>query len=354
MTNKLTQWVIDKIEKDYKDDVDLLIGIQGHSIDGDQHGVCFDFFVPATERGCELTQTFIIDGVGHDLYPRSWQRLENSVNLNDMCLLLDQATILWAKDDAAVQRFEDCRRRMLEHLKDDSYVYGKALECMDKALEIYRSVIFEEKIYRVRSEINCIHEYLSKAVAFMNHTYAESAIFTEVQAYNDSKDGRLYYCPEMKIVPDGFFSWAGNLLEVTDVEKLKAAIFALLKTTREFILARKPAEKADCKTKVDYEAFLEWYQEMSLTWKRLRYFCDNNMVEEAYTDACYLQEEFLYIAQDFKIEELNLLDSFNPKNLSLLRNRADQLEKIILDVFKVQNIQLKSYASVDDFLEAQK
>ena len=224
MTNKLTQWVIDKIEKDYKSDIDLLIGIQGHSIDGDQHGVCFDFFVPATEKGCELAQTFIIDGVGHDLYPRKWERLENSVNLNDMCLLLDQATILWAKDDATVQRFEDCRRRMWKHLKDDSYVYGKALECMDKALEIYRSVIFEEKIYRVRSEINCIHEYLSKAVAFMNHTYTESAIFTEAQAYNDSKDGRLYYCPEMKIVPDGFFAWAGNLLETTDVEKLKAAI----------------------------------------------------------------------------------------------------------------------------------
>lgn len=353
MTNKLTQWVIDKIEKNYGDDIDLLVGIQGHSIDGDQHGVCFDFFVPATERGCELTQTFIIDGIGHDLYPRSWERLENSVALNDMCLLLDQATILWARNNGAVQRFEDCRRRMWEHLKDDSYVYGKALECMDKALEIYRSVIFEEKIYRVRSEINCIHESLSKAVAFLNHTYAESAIFTEAQAYNDSINSRLYYCPEMKIVPDGFFTYAQVLLEVTDVEQLKAAIFALLKTTREFILARKPAEKCGAKTEVDYGAFLEWYQEMSLTWKRLRYFCDNNMVEEAYTDACYLQEEFLYIAQDFKMEELNLLDSFNPKNLSLLKNRADMLEKIILDVFKAQNIQLRSFANVDEFLKAQ-
>ena len=45
----LTKWVIDKIEKEYKDDVALLIGIKGHSTDGDEHGEIFDYFVPATE-----------------------------------------------------------------------------------------------------------------------------------------------------------------------------------------------------------------------------------------------------------------------------------------------------------------
>ncbi|MBO4267431.1 MAG: hypothetical protein J5910_09630 [Lachnospiraceae bacterium] len=60
--NKLTDWVIRKIETEYKDDVALLIAIRGHNTDDDQHGVCFDYFVPATERGNELTETFIIGG----------------------------------------------------------------------------------------------------------------------------------------------------------------------------------------------------------------------------------------------------------------------------------------------------
>jgi len=51
-----------------------IIGIKGHSTDGDNHGECFDYFVPATKRGEELAETFIIDGVGHDMYPRSWER----------------------------------------------------------------------------------------------------------------------------------------------------------------------------------------------------------------------------------------------------------------------------------------
>ena len=32
--NELTKWVINKIEKEYKDDVALLIGIKGHSTEG--------------------------------------------------------------------------------------------------------------------------------------------------------------------------------------------------------------------------------------------------------------------------------------------------------------------------------
>ena len=347
----LTKWVINKIENEYKDDVALLIGIKGHSTDGDGHGECFDFFVPATDKAYQLSETFIIDGVGHDLYPRSWERIENSVNLNDMAILLDQATILYARSPEDAERFNYCKKRMVEDLNNDTFVYGKALECMDKALDIYRTMIFEEKLYRVRSEADCIHECLSRAVAFLNHTYTESPIYSENQAYNGQAENRMYFCPEMKIVPDGFFANARKLLEVQNVDVLKDTIYALLKTTRAFILERKPAEPSvQDKSKIDFQGLADWYQELSLTWRRLRYFCKNNMVEKAYIDACYLQEEFLYIAQEYKIEELNLLDSFDKDSLSLLADRSNQLEKIIQGILAEHQIKINSYSSVEDFL----
>lgn len=355
----LTKWVIDKIEKEYKDDVALLIGIKGHSTDGDEHGEIFDYFVPATERGNELAETFIIDGVGHDLYPRSWERLENSVNLNDMPILLDKAAILYSRSEADTKRFEECRNRLQANLGNDTFVYGKALECMDKALEIYRSMVFEEKLYRVRSEADCIHQWLSRAVAYLNHTYTESAIYSQSQAYNEDEKSRIYSCPEMKTVPEGFFTNAGKLLESDDVEVLQKSVFALLKTTRSFILEHKPVSSAAdsdnnpaCKntSKVDYQGLAGWYQELSLTWRRLRYFCKNNMVEKAYTDACYLQEEFLYIAQEYKLPELNLLDSFDKKNLSLLAERAKALEITIQGILAEHGVKINSYTSVEDFL----
>ena len=64
-TQRLTDWVIRKIKTEYPDDVALLVAVEGASINGDGHGEPFDYFVPATEHGNELAQTFIIGGVGN-------------------------------------------------------------------------------------------------------------------------------------------------------------------------------------------------------------------------------------------------------------------------------------------------
>ena len=351
--NKLTDWVIRKIENEYKDDVALLIAVHGHSTDGDRHGVCFDYYVPATERGYELAETFIIDGVGHDLYPRSWERLEDSVKLNDMPIVLDGAEILYARTKEDEERFLDMKKRLQDNLNDSEFVYGKALEYMDKALEIYRTMIFEEKTYRMIGEAGCIQMFLSKAVAVLNHTYAEGPIFSEKQAYDADPDSRIYSCPDMKQVPEGFFDNAKLLMKEKDPEKIKAVSELLLRATRKFILDRKP-EKAGMEelTEAEYAGLAEWYQELSLTWRRIRYYCQNGMAEKAFYDAGYLQEELLYIAQEFRVEEMNLLEYFDEANLSKLAAQADILEKRILDILSDHKIPVNSYDSLEDFLSA--
>lgn len=285
----LTRWVIDKIEKEYKDDMALLIGIKGHATDGDCHGECFDYFIPATDRAYELSETFIIDGVGHDLYPRSWERVEKSVTLDEMACVLARATVLYAKSKEDEERFYALRRKQADNLKDDTFVYGKALECLDKALDIYRSFMFEDKSYRARSEAGGIHLYLSQAVAYMNHTYAESPIFNERQAYSS-----IYHCPEMINVPDNFFRNAGKLLTTGEVSALRTIVHDLISATRDFVLSKKPITPQQ-RQEPDYQELADWYQELSLTWRRIRFFCKNGMVEKAYIDACYLQSELFLL-----------------------------------------------------------
>ena len=348
--NRLTDWVIRKIEKEYKDDVALLLAVHGHNTDDDQHGVCFDYFVPATERGCELAETFIIDGVGHDLYPRSWERLEDSVEMNDMPIVLDGAEILYARTKEDEERFLDMKRRLEENLNNSVFIYGKALEYMDKALEVYRSLIFEDKAYRVMTEAGFIQLFLSKAVAVLNHTYAEEPIMSEKQALNNDPESRIYHCPKMKEVPEGFFDNAESLMKCTDPEEIKGIVLMLLKSVREFILEKDPERKAQASAEVNYDEFAAWYQEISLTWKRIRYFAKNNMAEEAFCDAGYLQQELLYIAQEFGVEEMNLMDYYDADDLSKLQERADALEKKVLDILADHKTEVASYASVDEFI----
>ncbi|MBQ9886416.1 MAG: hypothetical protein IJM37_06125 [Lachnospiraceae bacterium] len=350
-TNKLTDWVIKKIKKEYKDDVALLLAVHGHNTADDLHGIVFDYFVPATERGNELAETFIIDGVGHDLYPRTWERLEASASLSDMAIVLDGAEILYARSDDDRERFMELKRCLHENLNNPEFVYGKALEYMDKALEIYRTLIFEDRLYRVRSEAGCIHYYLTKAVAVMNHSYAEEPIFSKEQADNDDPDSRMYHCPKMQQVPDGFYENANILMTAKEPEQIKEAVLLLLKATREFILEREPKKDTGVLDETDYRNMADWYQELSLTWRRIRYYCTNNMVEPAYCDALYLQEELLYAAQEYHIEEMNLLDFFDAENLLKLRERADALENRILEILAGHNTPVNSYESIEAFLK---
>lgn len=351
--NPLTDWVIEKIEREYKDDISLLIAVKGHSSENDGHGEVFDYYVPETKRGDELSRAFIIDGVGHDLYPRSWERLERSARLDDMAILLANAEILYAGSEEAAGRFHALQRRLADNLADPVFVYRKALECVDNAADLYRALAFEEKSYRARAEAGRLHLYLSKAVAYMNHTYAEAPIFSERQAYDDTPESRTYHCPDMKIVPDAFFACGRRLLACSDIPGIRETARALVETTRRFVLARKPL--ADTREHRDsYEDFAGWYQEMSLTWRRLRYFCRENRVEEAYKDACVLQEEFLVIAEEFGIEELNLLDSFDPDDLSCLDMRSRKLEQTVREMILERGLRIDEYASLEEFLAANK
>ena len=351
--HKLTEWCIEKIKREYPDDIALLIAVPGQETDGDAHGTCFDFFVPATERGNELAETFIIDGVGHDLYPRSWERLENSAELNDMVGVLERAEILYARTETDATHFEEIRQKLYKNLADPEFIYEKALGFLDEALDVYRSFQFEEKTYRARSEAEDILMYLSSAVATLNHSYTDSALFDERQAYESDPAQRIYHCPELLAIPDGFFENARKLLTPQPVPELRETVHALIRTTREFVLEHEPAGRKP-EAEADYQGLADWYQELSLTWRRLRYFCENGMVEKAYSDACYLQREFLILAEEWGIDELNLLDSFDPKDLSLLALRANQLEKVIRGLITGHDVRVNEYPDLETFLEERK
>ena len=143
-TQRLTDWVIRKIKAEYPDDVALLVAVEGASINGDGHGEPFDYFVPATERGNGLAQTFIIGGVGNDLYPRSWERMERTASLDDPCTpCLGNAIILYARAPEDEARFEALQQKLLANLADPRFVYARALERLDEAMRLSATMEFE-------------------------------------------------------------------------------------------------------------------------------------------------------------------------------------------------------------------
>lgn len=354
MNNKLTKWVIEKIKREYRDDIALLIGIKGHSTNGDDHGECFDYFVPCTQRGEELSRSFIIEGIGHDLYPRDWDRLERSATLDEMTLVLANATIMYARTPEDEVRFNTLKEQLYKNLADPAFTYRKAIKRIETAKKIFTELCFEKKAYRARNSAANILSCLTEAIAFINGTFADSPIFSEIQAYDGCPESRIYSCPDLTEIPNNFFTYTRKLLCTSEVNECKVLAQKLIETTIEFMNDKQVIGGSNDTHRIDWTEFAGWYQEMSLTWNRIRYYCDNGMLEKAYVDATYLQRELLQIARDYDVPEYNLLDSYDPNRLELLRHRADRIESEIRDIIASHGVEIDEFDTLEDFLASEK
>jgi len=341
--NLLTEWVINKIKTEYPDDVALLVAVKDASVNGDRHGEAFDYFVPATERGNELSQTFIIGGVGNDLYPRSWERTERTANLDDRATLcLGDAVILYARSKEDEDRFEAIRQKLFDNLNDPDFKYKKALENLDVAMDMYRTMMFDERLWKVRCLAGFIHYYLHIAVSCLNGTYWKAWHYSVLPALS-----------ELKEKPEAFTELYKDILSASSIGELRNITHQLISTSRQFITRYKPAISKDAK-KPDYAWLAEWYQELTTTFKRIYYFCEINNADALFSDACNMQNEMNIIAEEYDLDEMDLLGCFDQSNLTLISNRAAELEKYIVMVLEKNGIKLRSYDTLDEFLAVEK
>jgi len=351
--NRLTDWVINKIKTEYPDDVALLVAVPDSSVNGDGHGEVFDYFVPATERGNELAQTFIIGDVGNDLYPRSWERCERTANLEDWATFcLGRGKILYSRSKEDEERFEVLRQKLFANLNDSAFVYKNALVRLDSAMDMYRTMMFEDRLYKVRGLAGFIHYYLAMGVAYLNNTYiADSGLHR----------GVLPVCSKWSRLPKRFLMYYESILTAKTVGELRSIAHLLIASARDFIAEYKP--QSGCADKpADYHELAQWYQELRTTWNRIYYYCEVKNSDAAFDDACNLQNELSIISEEFDLfysfnveaqfgfSEMDLLGVFDAHDLKPLAKRAAELEQIIIAAIEKQNIKIRRYDTLDAFL----
>ncbi len=337
--NKLTEWAINKIKSEYSDDVALLIAVKGGSVNGDGHGECFDYFVPANEKGKELGQTFIVEGVGHDLYPRTWERTEKTANLDDLCTLcLGNAEILYSRTEEDKTHFLALKQKLYDNLQNKEFVYKKALIQLDIAMDLYRTMMFEDALYKVRMAAGYVSYYLTNAIAYLNGTFID-----------EWKDNKCISILDLKNIPDNFIEYDNAIINAMTIEELKNITHLIISVTRRFIAEYKPITTQK-KTNSNFADLSDWYQELSLKWRHLSYHCDVNDKAEAFSDACYLQNELNIVKEEFGLNEMNLVGCFNAEDLSSIKEQAARLEKYIVAEIENHGVKINKYYTVEDFL----
>ena len=343
INKELTEWAIEKINTEYKGEVSLLLGHDTLRLEEDKGESAISFFIPETEHAYGLSKTFIINGIGYDLFPISWSRMESFAEIkeyNTTCLA--DAKILYAKDGTARKRFELLQNKLKENLKDSEFMYKKALEHLNVAMQIYQTMMFEDSLCQIRKASGFIIDYLSIAVADLNHAYF--------------KNSQLYQMDDlsmMKEVPVNFIKLYERVIYEIDADELKKLCYEIINTTRQFIKKKKDKNE-NVRTNKNFNDLADWYQELCYTWRRIYVCCEQKDTVRAFMWGCMLQYELDVEKEEFGLEEFDLMSSYCADDLTLLSNRAEELEKRMVTVIKEHGAKIDAYSSLEEFLEKNK
>ena len=340
INKELIDWAIKKIQRDYPEDVSLLIGHKHWKIKPDGDEVAFNFFIPATEHGYALAKTFIIDEIGYDLFPMSWARVEGLANINEgITTCLADGVILYARSEEDKQRFIDLQNKLQENLKNTSFTYKKGLEKINIAMDLYKNMVFEESLGQVRKASGYIAEYLSQAIATLNGTYFERGPENQIEILGN-----------MKYIPEQFLFLYQAIVEAETIDEIKEITHQIIGVTRTYFMERAPHIELENK-EFNFEDLAAWYEEGKYTFRRIYYYCDQKDVFNSYAWGYHFQQEFDSIQAEFGLQPMDIMSAYNPKNLDPFRKRTKEIEQYIASEIRKHGVKIREYSSLEEFLK---
>lgn len=340
ISKELNEWAINKIKTEYPDDVSLLIGHEHWKIKPDGDEVAFNFFIPETERGYNLSQTFIIDEIGYDLFPMSWERVEGLANIDEtLTTCLANGVILYARSEEDKQRFINLQKKLAENLANPEFTYIKGLEKINIAMELYKNMLFDASLCKVRKASGYVATYLAQAVATFNGTY-----------FRRGPEDQLSILGNMKHKPENFISLYERIVTAVALEETKNLCYQMIKVTREFFSHWTP--KKEKKTmEYNFEDLADWYEEGTYTFRRIYYYCDQKDVFNSFAWAYNFQQEFDYLEEEFGMKKMDLIGVFDSSDLGAFRKRAEEIEQYIVSVIKENGVVIQEFDNLEEFLK---
>ena len=338
---RLADWAIKRIETDFPDDVRLLIEHNALKLERDMAVRTFSYYIPATNKANGLARTFIIDGIGYDLFPMPWERIERMADVKDYnTTCLAEGVVLWARCEADRQRFLSLQARLKANLQNPHHMIERAQKWFDTVKEIYQDTLFEEKLYKIRENAGHICDLLAIAVAFVNGQY-----------FVHGQTSQLQELSGMKKVPQDFIKLYRDIMMEASPDVQKRLCHEIIVNTKALLDLFTDAGKTEAKTGApDFAELAGWYQELCYTWQRVYHWCDADDPVNAYLWCCMLQSEAEEWGGKFGIEDIDILSSFKESDLAGFRKRAEVVELKFRQAISENGVVLDQYDTVEDFL----
>jgi len=329
--------LIKKIKRDYADDISVMCicGSYVHHHTYEKSDLDF-YIIPKTPRGYQMAKTFIIEGIGFDLWALPWERAENIAHYQERIVsIIAEAQVVYYSSDEDYEKFKNLQSiarqpegivnfdTRVETLLNESYAtYFAILENRDDFL------------YTKQHAIQLLL-ILIEAIATANHTYIKRGwghILHEVLAMENG--------------PEGFESLFNEVLYAFQSEVIVNKTFELIQSVKKAVgkFHTVPINiEETCKM---------FFEEEKAVYNKLYHACDTGDTLAAILAGASIQYEIIHCIGMPAYQQAGFIDivsGFSKNDLPGYKNTVMKHEKQFEDFLVDNNVSICRYNSIDEF-----
>lgn len=340
MRDKILGAIIEKIKRNYVNDIAIL-AIYGSYVRGDTYKKSdIDFyFIPKTIKGENLKTGFILDDIGYDLWPMSWERLESLAEYRGMVSLIADAKVVFYDCDTDLKKFTDLQKKVKS--PSDVDFNGEASKIIGVCKQYFFDIISSSDLSLRKTIAVRIIEELVFAIALINRTYTRLGWGKSIDEVS-----------KMTLVPQQF----AELCEMVICSETGAAIedhIRLLINRTEEILVQ---NQSPCDFQREFSMF---YEEAKSLYNKLCNACDTEDRVTASMAGASLQREILSILgmEEYKRAGFpDIVFAFHRDRLPDYKETVLRHEQCLVELLHRNRVKINIYRTFyefkKDFIEA--
>ncbi|MBE6730480.1 MAG: hypothetical protein E7564_02180 [Ruminococcaceae bacterium] len=337
--NKIINAIIKKAQDKCPESL-ALIGVYGSVLTGDTHEKSdLDLLLLINdEKGRILSEGFILEDedIGFDIYCTTFSMLNEDSEYEHphISKLLDSEIVYVNENNEAYLNKLYKLRDKAKNIMNSNCRFEKAPKAFFEAEKYFAECILADSMGEAFISSGAAVSYLFEALMLYSGRYFKRGVkrnFEELTSLS---------------LPFDIKNLTLKVIESGSLSALKENLTSIFKEAKAFL------KKEDKKEEPSRENLTGTYEEMYSNWRnKVQEAAKNGDVYASFVNSASLQFMLDDIANGVDIEKINLMDSFDPKNLCKNAENFDNALSLYLKEYEKIGMKPHIYKNVDAFVE---
>ncbi len=343
--DRIVNWITNRVTTEYVDDVSLVL-IYGSYVNGtDNPKSDVDcYFIPKTERGYNMAVDFILGGVGYDIFPMSWDRVEGIADLKEPLLpLVGDVQIIYCAANDDLERFKTLQEKLKNNLSNNEYVRDIVKGKCEYVNEMCTLMNTSNRASEIRKLAGYAIMELADAAAIYNHDYYH---FGLKKQFEDLENKFLS-------IPRSIVSAYKSVVEAATIDEVKKHTMKMFHEVCTYLNitlteSKMTENQSIAEGPIDAARLAGLYEEISSTFNKIYVCCESGNYILAFLSAVCLQQ-VLDEAREAGCPEYDILGCFDYKQLCQLHEVTQKTENDFVQMIVENGGHIKKYDSFEQF-----